>query len=57
MGDARRSAPSVERNREAVLAALRRALPPRGLVLEVASGTGQHAVYFGAAFPQLEWQP
>lgn len=57
MGDARRSAPSVERNREAVLAALRRALPPRGLVLEVASGTGQHAVYFGAAFPKLDWQP
>ncbi len=57
MGDARGSAPSVERSREAVLAALRRVLPPRGLVLEVASGTGQHAVYFGAAFPTLYWQP
>ena len=57
MGDARRSAPSFEGNREAILAALRRALPPRGLVLEVASGTGQHAVYLGAAFPALEWQP
>lgn len=57
MGDARGSAPSVERSREAVLAALRRVLPPRGLVLEVASGTGRHAVYFGAAFPTLYWQP
>jgi hypothetical protein len=57
MGDARRSAPSVERNREAILGALRRVLPQRGLVLEVASGTGQHAVYFGAAFPALDWQP
>jgi SAM-dependent methyltransferase len=57
MGDARRSAPSVERNREAVLAALRRALPRTGLVLEVGSGTGQHAVYLGAALPELEWQP
>lgn len=57
MGDARRSVPSFEGNREAILAALRRALPPRGLVLEVASGTGQHAVYLGAAFPALEWQP
>ena len=57
MGDARRSAPSVERNREAILAALRRTLPATGLVLEVASGTGQHAVYLGAAFPALEWQP
>ncbi|MDB4929340.1 MAG: SAM-dependent methyltransferase [Myxococcaceae bacterium] len=57
MGDARRSAPSVEGNREALLAALRRALPRRGLVLEVGSGTGQHAVYLGAALPELEWQP
>ena len=40
-----------------ILTTLRRALPPRGLVLEVASGTGQHVVYLGAAFPQLEWQP
>lgn len=57
MGDARRSAPSVELNRETILAALRRSLPKKGLVLEVASGTGQHAIYFGAALPLLEWQP
>ena len=47
----------MEENREAILAALRRVLPQRGLVLEVASGTGQRVVYLGAAFPLLEWQP
>lgn len=50
------SAP-VARNREPILAVLRRFLPPEGTVIEVASGTGEHAVYFGAAFPRLVWQP
>lgn len=36
---------------------LRDWLPPSGLVLEIASGTGEHALYFAQAFPQLEWQP
>lgn len=36
---------------------LREWLPPRGLVLEIASGTGEHAVFFAEAFPDLEWQP
>lgn len=50
-------APASDRNREPILAVLRRVLPPEGLVLEIASGTGQHAVFFGEKLPGLEWQP
>ena len=57
MSDARRYAPATLRNREAILAVLARALPPRGLVLEVASGSGEHVVHFAAALPALEFQP
>jgi SAM-dependent methyltransferase len=49
--------PSVARNRDPILAVLRRVLPPTGTVLEIASGTGEHAVYFAAALPHLTWQP
>ncbi|MBI3928740.1 MAG: DUF938 domain-containing protein [Armatimonadetes bacterium] len=49
--------PSTDRNRDAILAVLRGWLPPRGLVLEVASGSGQHAAYFAPQFRQLLWQP
>ncbi len=49
--------PHVARNREPVLDVLRRVLPPRGLVLELASGSGEHAAYFAANLPALNWQP
>ena len=54
---ARRSAPAATRNREPIAEVLAEWLPPNGLVLEVASGTGEHAVYFAERFPALEWQP
>ena len=55
--DARADAPATHRNREPLRAALAGLLPSEGLVLEVASGTGQHVCAFAAAFPSLTWQP
>ena len=49
--------PSVLRNREPVLGVLRDVLPTSGTVLEIASGTGDHAVFYGLHFPGLSWQP
>jgi len=49
-------APSCDRNRDAILAVLREHLPHARTVLEIGSGTGQHAVHFAAALPQLHWQ-
>lgn len=51
------SSPSTARNREPLLQVLRPRLPPSGLVLEIAAGAGEHAVYFAAAFPHLQWRP
>ena len=53
----KRHAPATERNREAIAKVLGRVLPDSGLVLEVASGTGEHAAWFAALFPSLRWQP
>lgn len=50
-------APAAERNAAPILAVLDRVLPDSGLVLEIASGTGQHAVYMARALPGIEWQP
>ncbi len=49
--------PPVARNRDPILDVLRRVLPASGTVLEIASGTGEHAVHFAAALPGLAWQP
>ena len=53
----RRSAPAAQRNRELIAGVLAEWLPDRGVVLEIASGTGEHAVHFAERFPGLEWQP
>jgi hypothetical protein len=53
----KREAPAVARNRDPIAEILREELPASGLVLEIASGTGEHVVHFAAAFPSLQWQP
>lgn len=53
----RRSAPAALRNREPIAEVLSDWLPQEGLVLEIASGTGEHAVHFAKRFPNLQWQP
>lgn len=50
-------APATLRNRAPIAAVLARELPPAGRVLEIASGTGEHAVFFAQTFPALHWQP
>lgn len=55
--DPRRHSPAAERNAAPILAELQRLLPPRGLLLEVASGTGQHAAHCSAGLPGWQWQP
>jgi hypothetical protein len=55
--DRRRSAPAALRNREPIAEVLSEWLPASGTILEVASGTGEHAVWFAERFPNLDWQP
>jgi SAM-dependent methyltransferase len=55
--DGRLVVSSAERNRGPILKVLERVLPKTGLVLEIASGTGQHVVHFAQALKGLSWQP
>jgi hypothetical protein len=55
--DARLRFPATERNRAPILEVLARVLPPRGTVLEIASGSGEHALFFARALAGLTWQP
>ena len=57
MEDARRHSAAAERNGPPILAQLQRVLPARGLLLEIASGTGQHAAFCSAGLPGWQWQP
>lgn len=56
-GGVRKHAPATLRNRAAIAERLRDILPHSGLVLEVASGSGEHCACFAEVFPALEWQP
>jgi 2-polyprenyl-3-methyl-5-hydroxy-6-metoxy-1,4-benzoquinol methylase len=53
----RLQSPAAERNRGPILEVLRRVLPLSGTVLEIAAGSGQHAVWFARALPGIDWQP
>lgn len=57
MSDRRKHAPATLRNREAILAVLTRELPRSGLLLEIASGSGEHAAWMAPQLPALLWQP
>lgn len=53
----KRIAPAAERNKQPILDVLEEVLPTSGLVLEIASGTGQHAAFFASQMPHVTWQP
>jgi len=55
--DPRRHSPAAQRNRAPILAELQRLLPESGLMLEIASGTGEHAAHFSAGLSGWQWQP
>lgn len=56
-GEAKRYAPATERNRNAIAGILSDILPATGLMLEIASGTGEHVIHFAGQFHNLVWQP
>ncbi|MBT9463182.1 DUF938 domain-containing protein [Hydrogenophaga sp.] len=51
------ASPAADRNKQPILETLQRVLPERGVALEIASGTGQHATWFAAGLPGWQWQP
>ncbi|QLC21767.1 DUF938 domain-containing protein [Parasphingopyxis sp. CP4] len=55
--DAKRHAPATLRNRAAITDVLREVLPAQGMILEIASGSGEHVVHFADRFPDIQWQP
>jgi len=55
--DARRYAPATQRNQEPILEILQQVLPPQGTVLEISSGTGEHAVFFAPRLSPRIWLP
>ena len=57
MNDLKQYAPATQRNREPILEVLLRVLPPSGNILEIASGTGEHSLFFAPAFSPRQWIP
>ena len=57
MSDDRQYAPATLRNRDVILDVLRGVLPMKGVILEIASGSGEHIVHFARSFPSLVFQP
>ncbi|MDJ0716448.1 MAG: DUF938 domain-containing protein [Prochloraceae cyanobacterium] len=57
MNDARQYAPATQRNREAILEVLLKILPAKDTILEIASGTGEHAVFFAPSLAPRQWFP
>jgi len=57
MNDNRQYAPATQRNREVILEVILQVIPPQGTVLEISSGTGEHAVYFATHLHPRQWIP